>query len=162
MLTQPMPDSRSGRIFQISVSQGGVPKLARPHLEVSALGLVGDHQKNADIHGGPDRAVSVYSLERILALQDEGHPIYPGAAGENITLSGIDWELVIPGVRIRLGSEVMLEITRYTSPCETIADAFLNQRISRISQKLHPGWSRVYARVLQPGNIQTADTAHIE
>ena len=58
-------------------------------------------------HGGPDRAVCLYSLERILALQEEGHPIYPGAAGENLTLTGLDWEALQPGMTLRLGADVM-------------------------------------------------------
>ena len=37
-------------------------------------------------HGGPERALCLFSLERILELQAEGHPIFPGAAGENITI----------------------------------------------------------------------------
>ena len=72
----------SGKIFQIHVSQGGVPKRAVPSTSISIDGLAGDLQQNLLVHGGPDRAVCIYSLERIQALQVEGHPIYPGAIGK--------------------------------------------------------------------------------
>ena len=155
--TEPIAAGNSGRIFQINLSQGGVPKLAQPGGEVTVSGLLGDHQRNLETHGGPDRALCLFSLERILALQEEGHSIFPGAAGENVTISGLDWSLVIPGMRLRLGAEVLAEVTRYTSPCTNIAYAFIDDDYSRLSQKRYPGWSRVYARVIQPGRIKPGD-----
>jgi len=143
----------SGRIFQLNTSPGGVPKLAVREAEVTELGLSGDDHKFPDIHGGPDRAVCLFSLERILELQKEGHPIFPGAVGENVTISGIDWNDVVPGQQLQLGDQVLLEITSYTSPCNSIPDSFLDGRYQRISQKVYPGYSRVYARVLRPGKI---------
>lgn len=143
-----------GRIFQLNTSPGGVPKLATREAEVNELGLIGDDHKFPDIHGGPERAVCLFSLERILELQNEGHPIFPGAVGENVTISGIDWDEVTPGQKLSLGDEVLLEITSYTSPCNSIPQSFVNGEYQRISQKLHPGYSRVYARVLRPGRIR--------
>src|SRR5437660_8273239 len=75
-----------GRIFQLNMSPGGVPKLAVREAMLTTTGLMGDVQKFTDIHGGPERALCLFSLERILELQAEGHPIFPGAAGENITI----------------------------------------------------------------------------
>jgi MOSC domain-containing protein YiiM len=155
--TEPIAVGNSGRIFQINLSQGGVPKLAQPSGEVTVSGLLGDRQRNLESHGGPDRALCLFSLERILALQEEGHFIFPGAAGENVTISGLDWSLVIPGMRLRLGAEVLAEVTRYTNPCTNIAYAFIDDDYSRLSQKRYPGWSRVYARVIQPGRIKPGD-----
>ena len=143
-----------GRIFQLNTSPGGVPKLAIREAEVTELGLTGDDHKFPDIHGGPERAVCLFSLERILELQNEGHPIFPGAVGENITISGIDWTQVTPGQKLSLGDEVLVEITSYTSPCNSIPDSFVAGEYQRISQKLHPGYSRVYARVLRAGRIR--------
>ena len=64
----------TSRVFQINISDGGVPKLPVQSVEVTADGLAGDRQRNLKYHGGPDRAVCLYSLERLLALQDQGHP----------------------------------------------------------------------------------------
>jgi MOSC domain-containing protein YiiM len=144
----------TGRIFQLNISRGGVPKLAVRDGVVNELGIVGDDHAAADIHGGPDRALCLFSLERILELQAEGHPIFPGAVGENVTISGIDWQQVIPGAQLALGDEVLLEITSYTTPCNTIPAYFANGQFQRIAQKLHPGWSRVYARVLSGGTLK--------
>jgi MOSC domain-containing protein YiiM len=146
----------SARIAGISASLG-VPKRRVPSAKVTVLGLEGDGHRNTEHHGGVERAVCLYGLEQIEALQAEGHAIAPGALGENVTVVGLDWSAVGPGARLRLGDEVVLEVTRYTSPCVTIAPAFQGRDFSRVSQKRHPGWSRVYARVLVPGTIREGD-----
>jgi MOSC domain-containing protein YiiM len=144
------------RVHQISVSNGGVPKRPVPEARITTLGVEGDRQRNPDIHGGPDRAICVFSLEVIKALQAEGHSIAPGSTGENLTLAGLDWFALKPGDRIRLGS-VRLEFVSYTAPCVHNGRWFLNENFSRISQKKCPGWSRLYARVLTEGMIRTGD-----
>lgn len=151
----------TGRIAQINVSNGGVPKQPVKEGVVTWLGLTNDHQADREHHGGPERALCLYSLERIQALQAEGHPIFPGAIGENVTVEGLDWEAVQPGVRLRLGEEVVVRVTRYTTPCTTIRPFFLDGDYSRVSQKRYPGWSRVYASVVRPGRIRVGDRVEI-
>ena len=146
-----------GRIVQISVSPGGVPKRAVPEARVTPLGLEGDGHRNGEHHGGPERAVCLFAIEQIQELQEEGHPIGPGALGENVTIEGLDWSRVGPGTRLTLGAEVVLEVTRYTSPCVNIAPIFRDRDYSRVSQKKNPGRSRVYARVCTPGLIREGD-----
>ncbi len=153
---------RIGTVVSINVSRGGVPKRRINGADVSLLGLEGDGQDDTKHHGGPDRAVCVYSLERIHSLQSEGHPIDVGTVGENITVEGIDWDLVAPGVRLQVGDEVVLEIDSFTDPCKTIRGSFIDGKFVRISQKLHPGWSRVYARVLSEGQIHFGDPVELK
>jgi MOSC domain-containing protein YiiM len=148
-----------GRIVQINVSPGGVPKRPVARARVTRLGLEGDGHRDTVRHGGPDRALCLFSIEQIEALQAEGHPVEPGALGENLTLAGLDWSSVQPGDCFRLGEEVLVQITRFTSPCANVRAAFLDGAYSRVSQKWHPGWSRVYARVLAPGEITAGDPA---
>jgi MOSC domain-containing protein YiiM len=153
--------NRIGVVASINRSGGGVPKRRVSDARVSRLGLLKDTQNDKIHHGGIERAVCVYSLERIRALQQEGHPIDVGTAGENVTLEGIDWDLVVPGVLLKLGDEVVLEIASFTTPCKTIKASFTDERFVRISQKLHPGWSRVYARVVNEGEIRFGDRAEV-
>jgi MOSC domain-containing protein YiiM len=153
--------NRTGILASINLSHGGVPKKRVTDAEMSRWCVEGDSQFDKKHHGGPDRAVCLYSLERIQALQAEGHPIDVGTAGENVTVSGVDWNLVVPGTRIRLGDQVLLEIASFTSPCKTIRRSFVEGKFVRISEKLHPGWSRVYARVITPGRIKSGDRVEI-
>jgi MOSC domain-containing protein YiiM len=143
----------AGRIFQLNTSPGGVPKLPLREAMVGELGLEGDRHSFPDIHGGPERALCLFSLECILELQAEGHPIYPGAAGENVTIVGLEWDKLLPGDQLALGDEVLIEITRYTTPCNSMEPAFLDGNYARLSQKANPGHSRVYAKVLKTGRL---------
>ena len=148
-------------VHQINVSDGGVPKLPVLEATVSNKGVDGDRQRNLKFHGGQDRAVCLYSLELIERLQDEGHPIDPGSSGENLTVSGLDWDQVHPGVRLSIGPEVQLEVTSYTTPCSHNGRWFRDEDFSRMSQKVNPGWSRVYAKVLRGGVVRPGDAVTI-
>jgi MOSC domain-containing protein YiiM len=150
-----------GTLASINISGGGVPKRRVSGVKVARLGLQNDAQNDKVHHGGPDRAVCIYSLQKVLALRAEGHPIEPGSVGENLTVDGLVWELIMPGVRLRIGDSVLLEVTSFTSPCKTIRRAFIDGRFVRISQKVHPGWSRVYARVIDEGDLKIGDRVEV-
>ena len=126
-------------LCQINVSDGGVPK--RPVLEalITKAGVEGDRQQNLKFHGGPDRAICLYSQELIERLQDEGHSIEAGSSGENLTISGLGWEKLKPGDCLQVGPEVQIEIMSYTTPCEKNAQWFRDRDYKRVSQKLNPG-----------------------
>jgi len=148
----------TAHIVQVNVSPGGVPKLPVPEAEVSAVGLAGDgHDEPLWVHGGVERALCLWSAERIEALAAEGHPIFPGATGENITIRSLDWDTIVPGAFLKLGESVVCMITRYTTPCRTNARWFRGGDFNRMHQALHPGWSRVYARVIEPGTVRAGD-----
>jgi MOSC domain-containing protein YiiM len=149
-----------GVLASINVSSGGVPKLQVARASISPEGVAGDRHADERNHGGPERAVSLFAAEVLAALQAEGHPIGPGTAGENLTVAGLRWEEVAPGAELRVGG-VRLRVTSYTTPCSKIAASFAGGEFTRISQKLHPGWSRVYARVLEPGEVRVGDEVAI-
>jgi MOSC domain-containing protein YiiM len=153
--------NRTGSIASVNISDGGVPKRRVTGATVRLCGIENDAQNDRKHHGGPDRAVCLYSLEVIRALQQEGHPIDVGSAGENLTIQGIEWELVVPGSRIEIGDEVKLEVASFTTPCKTIRDSFIDGGFIRISHKTYPGWSRVYARVLREGEIRSGDAVEV-
>jgi MOSC domain-containing protein YiiM len=150
-----------GEVVQINISPGGVPKLPVPSARVTIDGLAGDGHRDLEHHGGPERAVCLYAMEAIEALQSEGHPIAPGSIGENLTVHGLDWADVAPGRILSVGEGVLLQVTRYTSPCFNIRPAFLDGDFTRVSQKRHPGWSRVYARVLGEGTVRKGDVVRV-
>ena len=150
----------SGRLESINASRGGVPKRSMFEALITERGIDGDRQRDPRFHGGPDRAIVLFSLEVIRALQSEGHPIAPGTTGENLTVSGIDWKTIAPGSELAIG-EARLRVTTHTSPCKKIAPSFLGNDFTRISQKLHPGWSRVCARVLHGGLVTLGDAVEM-
>lgn len=148
------------RVVGLQRSGGGVPKLPIERAVVHASGMDGDWQRNRTHHGGPDRALCLYSMDLLDALTAEGHAASPGALGENVTIGGLKWSAMQPGVRLLIGS-VETEITAFAWPCTTIAGAFRDGDFTRVSEKLHPGWSRVYARILRAGEIVLGDGVEI-
>jgi MOSC domain-containing protein YiiM len=145
----------TARIFQLSRSKGGVPKLAVREARVGTLGLDGDGHAHPKIHGGPERALCLYSLEVIAALQAQGHPIFPGATGENVTITGYPWATLAAGSRLALGPEVIVELTRIATPCKQILDAFSDRSSKRLAD---PALGRWYARVLRDGVLRVGQT----
>jgi MOSC domain-containing protein YiiM len=150
----------NGRVESINTSRGGVPKEPVFEALITAEGLDGDRQRDRRFHGGPDRAVVLFSLEVIRDLQREGHAIAPGTAGENLTVSGLDWTAVVPGAELAVGG-ARLVVTKYVTPCLKIADSFARGEFMRVAQREHPGWSRVAARVIVEGLVRVGDAVEI-
>jgi len=129
---------------------------------ITTTGVEGDRQRNLKFHGGPDRALCLFSQDLIERLQDEGHSIEAGSSGENLTLAGLDWEKLKPGARLHVGPAVQVEIVSYTTPCDQNARWFRDGDYKRVSQRKNPGWSRLYARVLVEGLVRPGDAVEVK
>lgn len=151
----------SAKIIQININaKGGVPKLPVEQTRLGFNNVEGDKQRDRRYHGGPKRAVCLYSLEILEQLRAEGHPIESGWTGENLLISGLDWNAMVPGVQLQIG-EARVEITSYANPCKHIAYAFVDDDFNRIGHKKHPGWSRIYARVLTEAEVKVGDEVSV-
>lgn len=115
-LLPPVP--AGARLVQVNTSGGGVPKAPVTEAQVDWDGLSGDRQADSKHHGRPFQAVCLWSAEVIAALAGEGHPIAPGSAGENLTVSGLPWARIRPGALIDAGS-CQLEISFPAVPCKS-------------------------------------------
>ena len=151
----------TGTVAQLNVSDGGVPKRPVTEVAVGRRGLQGDRQAERQHHGRPWQALSLWSLERVETLQAEGHPIQAGAAGENVTVAGVDWAIVRPGVRLQMG-DVVAQVSAYAIPCKKNARWFTDGDFRRIHHERHPGWSRVYASVVRGGTVRAGDAVVVE
>ena len=140
--------------------KGGVPKPLVHQLEITTEGCVGDLQRDKKHHGGPDKAVCLFSSEVLSQLQTVGHPIFPGSVGENVLVSDVDWNLVGVGTQFRF-EEVVLEITSDAPPCKTIRESFTDGRFKSISVKVAPHLSRWYARVIIEGCLRMNEFVEI-
>jgi MOSC domain-containing protein YiiM len=152
-----------GRIASVNVSPGGVPKRPVPRAWVGRLGLDTDaHADPEPVHGGPDQAVSIYTVESIARVAADGHRAFPGAFGENLTLEGIELGDLRAGDRLEVGSDgLLLELTAHAGPCQTIAHWFVGRRIARISPKTNVADARWYARVIAEGPALVGDRVEV-
>jgi MOSC domain-containing protein YiiM len=106
----------AGRILQLSISKGGVPKLPILAGEVGPVGILGDVQQNTKYHGGPRQALLWITSEGLDELIAAGFPVYPGAMGENVTTTGVDRRSIRLGQQWRMG-DVIVEVTKMREPC---------------------------------------------
>jgi MOSC domain-containing protein YiiM len=150
-------------VVQVSVSQGGIPKLATPSAELTEIGIDGDAWRYP-FHGGRRKAVLLITIEGIDELISQGFPLFPGALGENVTTRGLDRRELRIGQRYQIG-DAMIELTQVRTPCATldvyssgIQAAMYDARV----QAGDPGsrrWglSGFYASVVQPGTVRAGD-----
>jgi MOSC domain-containing protein YiiM len=155
----------TGSILQISISQGGVPKHAIPCGTLTLAGVEGDGHAHPEIHGGADRAILLITSEGIEELAALGFPLTHGSLGENLTTRGIerrDWRV---GQRWRIGSDVVIEITKRRAPCKALnvygpkLQAAIYDPLTREGDPASPKWglSGVYASVVTPGLVRPGD-----
>ncbi|MDQ1457787.1 MAG: hypothetical protein QOH28_3407 [Actinomycetota bacterium] len=154
--------TQTGSVAQLNISGGGVPKHPVDEAEVTVAGMTGDHHNDRIHHGRGFQALCLYSKDVIETLNAEGHPIYPGAAGENITVEGIDWAALRPGTVMSIGDDVTIELSSYATPCAKNAAWFADRDFRRMLHDTNPGWSRIYATVLGPGRIRSGDQVVVE
>jgi MOSC domain-containing protein YiiM len=158
-----------GIVHQISISKGGVPKLAVPEAWANPLGLEGDGHFHPQFHGGPSKALLLVSLEDLDALRAEGYPVFPGALGENLTIRGIDFRKLRSGQRFVVG-DAAIELTTLRQPCSAL-DGYNMSAGTPIQKLLYdaqakagdpssPVWAvgGFYASIVQRGLINTGVT----
>jgi MOSC domain-containing protein YiiM len=125
-------------------------------VEVGALGLAGDLIVQEKHHGGPDQAVYVYG-ETDYAWWSErlGRALEPGTFGENLTITELETGAALVGDRMRVGAEVVLEVTAGRIPCNTLTARMGIRGFARDFRKANrPG---LYCRVLATGRLGAGD-----
>ncbi len=144
-----------GHVAHLHASKG-LPKKAIESATVTWKGLAGDAQKSRVHHGRPWQALCIWSTQALDALRASGHPIEPGFAGENITVSGIAADAFRPGAQFRCGN-VRGFLTAYTLPCSKNSQWFVDKDFNSMHHE-HGPLSRVYAMVTHTGDIGVGDT----
>jgi MOSC domain-containing protein YiiM len=161
----------TGILKQINRSRGGMPKRAvEGPVMLSEARVEGDSWRNPAFHGGPAKAVLMASAEFIDSLAARGFPVFYGAIGENLTVSGLDPHLWRAGQRYRVGQDAVIELTTLRTPCSNLnvytpeIKAELYDAQCHAGNTASPHWAHggFYARVVAPGTIQAGDAVTLE
>jgi hypothetical protein len=111
------------------------------------------------------RQVHLIHEELLDELRETGFYVRPGAIGENVTTRGIDLLALPKGARLRLGPEVVIEVTGLRNPCKQI-DAFqpglMKAVLGRDSEGRLIRRAGVMAIVIKGGNVKAADVIAVE
>ncbi|MBC7926726.1 MAG: MOSC domain-containing protein [Bryobacteraceae bacterium] len=158
-----------GTVLQINRSKGGIPKTPVEKALVSHRGVDGDDWAHPKFHGGPKQALLLITTESLAELKLLGYDLFPGALGENLTITGMDRREWRAGQRFRAG-EVLLELTKLRQPCATLnpygqgIQGHLYDALCKQGDPSSPVWARggFYASIVQTGTIHPGDKIELE
>jgi MOSC domain-containing protein YiiM len=115
--------------------------------------LEGDGQADLVHHGGPDKAVLMYSARHYPAWRlSLNHPSLPfGAFGENFTISGLTEADVCIGDTWQVGDVAITQVSQPRQPCWKLARRWRIKTLAlQVQESGRTGW---YVRVLHEGTV---------
>ena len=140
-----------------SVETGIFKRPVTGSVAVRALNLDGDRQADLSVHGGPDKALYVYSWTNVefwrkfLRRED----LDPGTFGENLTVDGLLDDEVAIGDQLKIGT-ARFEVTQPRVPCFKLGIALGRPDFPKIFHR--GGRNGFYLRVLEEGTIAAGDS----
>lgn len=142
----------------------GIDKRPVPAIEVfepgpsygDGPGVVGDHVGDVEHHSGANKAVYAYAREELDRWGRElSRELRDGYFGENLTTECLDLESLLINQRLRVGEEVLLEVSVPRTPCSTFA-GHLGES-GWVRRFAAHGRCGVYLRVVVPGTVRAGD-----
>ncbi len=137
-----------GEIVSINISdKKGVKKKG-----VDEALLVADHGLEKDAHAGDwHRQVSLLASESIDKMRDKGLTLDAGDFAENITTRDIDLVSLPVGTRVRVGGEILLEISQIGKECHERCAIYYQAGDCVMPRE------GVFAKVLKGGLVKKGD-----
>jgi MOSC domain-containing protein YiiM len=140
-----------------SVETGIFKRPVAGPVAVGALNLDGDRQAALSVHGGPDKALYVYSWKTVEFWRESlcREDLYPGTFGENLTADGLLDDEVAIGDQLEIGT-ARFEVTQPRLPCYKLGIALGQSDFPKIFHR--SGRNGFYLRVLREGRIAAGDS----
>lgn len=142
-----------GRILAVCKSEkkGTSKKNIREGILKENYGLVGD------AHAGPGlRQISLLAKESLEEIKKKGLKIGCGGFGENLTTLGIELISLVIGTRLKVGGNVLLEVTQIGKTCKKPCKIY-----QKLGNCILPSQG-IFARVLQGGMVREGDRINID
>ncbi len=142
-------ENHVGKIQAISVSQEkGVKKTNMQRVVLKEdFGIIGDAHA-----GTKNRQVSLLAIESIEKMKAKGLKVKAGDFAENITTQGIDLLNFKIGDRVKIGQEVILEISQIGKECHTRCNIYYQAGDCVMPKE------GIFAKVLKGGEIEVGDS----
>lgn len=126
-------------------------------VEITRLGVAGDEQADLSVHGGIEKAIYVYPIERyafwneLLSRETKKSVDLPmGAFGENFTIEGLLETEVFVGDQMQIG-DLQFTVVKLREPCFKF-NAKMGYK-GAAKAMLQSGFSGWYLRVNQAGVV---------
>ena len=142
-----------GKVLAVNISQKKGEKKSNIGcgLFVENLGLENDAHATADII----RQVSLLAKESIDKIRAKGLDVNHGDFAENLTIEGIDLPSLPIGTQLRVGPDVLLEVTQIGKVCHNRCNIFYT-----VGDCVMPR-EGIFAKVLTGGEIKIGDGINI-
>lgn len=139
---------QEGKVFSVNISPGkGEKKIPVEYGE-----LIADFGFKGDGHSGNwHRQVSLLAIESIEKMRLSGLNVSCGDFAENITTSGVNLVSLKHGQQIKIGEEIILEVTQIGKVCHDRCNIYY-QAGDCIMPK-----EGIFARVISGGKIKAGD-----
>lgn len=149
-------DARRLDLGRREVTTGIYKRPVAGPVHIGRLGIAGDLVADAKHHGGPDQAIYVYGGDDYDWWSRElGEDIAPGTFGDNITIAGLASAELAIGDRLKIGREVVLEVSAPRIPCAVLSARMgTGSFVRRFRDAERPG---VYCRVISEGGVEAGD-----
>ncbi len=116
-----------------------------------------NHGLEGDAHAGPEhRQVSMIDTIQTTLVREKGGESRFGAFGENFVVDGIDLRQVSPGSILRLGKDVVVEVTQIGKVCHDRCAIYQQVGDCPMSSE------GVFARVICGGKVAAGDPVVVE
>jgi len=115
-----------------------------------------DYGVVGDSHAGTGRQVSLLAEASIDKMRAEGLTLGPGDFAENLTVSGLELHTLPVGSRLRVGEEVLLEITQIGKKCHSDCE------IMRLAGRCVMPTEGVFAKVVTGGEVRAGDEIELQ
>lgn len=141
--------SQKSEIFAISIS----PKKGTPKTNQKSVRFVKGHGIEHDAHAGGDpiRQISLLEMEGIIEARKKMPELMPGAFGENITTIGVRLIDLNIGDRLKVGKDVLLEITKRGKECHTRCHIY-----QKLGDCIMPK-EGIFAKIIEGGDVKPGD-----
>ncbi len=124
-------------------------------VQLTKLGFEGDEQADLVHHGGPDKAICVYSYDHYPHWEKVlGHRLDYGAFGENFTVERLSERDVRVGDIYRIGSATV-QVSQPRQPCWKLAMRWGLDELPLLVT--NSGATGFYFRVLETGVVHASD-----
>ncbi len=124
--------------------------------EISEARFIEDYGIEGDAHAGKwHRQVSLLAGESIDRMKEKIPALSKGAFAENVIIRGIDLSSIQVGTRLKIGREVLLEVTQIGKECHTSC------AIKKLTGDCVMPREGLFARVLQGGVVRPKDSVEV-
>lgn len=147
-----MACSKQGRVLSVNISN----KKGEKKHDIGRSILVEQSGLSGDAHAGfQHRQVSLLSEASIRKIRDKGLDVQFGDFAENLTISGIELFTIPLGTRLKVGNDVLLEITQIGKVCHERCHIF-----HQVGDCVMPR-EGVFAAVIKGGDVQVGDEVEV-